>query len=104
MDWDAREMLPLEESIMLLLPSSMLNTANGTILSRYNVDKFSRFDNSYRLRVINLGCDPNYIFSIEGHTMTVISADAVEHQKLPVDSVQIFAGQRYSVIVRLSFI
>jgi iron transport multicopper oxidase len=53
----------------------------------------------YLLRIINTSCDPNYIFSIDGHNFTVIEVDGVNHQKLPVDSLQIFAGQRYSVIL-----
>ena len=44
--------------------------------------------------------DSNFIFSIDGHTFNVIEADGVSHQPVPVDSVQIFAAQRYSLVVR----
>nr|AAR01249.1 laccase 8 [Coprinopsis cinerea]DAA04513.1 TPA_exp: laccase 8 [Coprinopsis cinerea okayama7\ len=53
----------------------------------------------YRLRIMAISCDPNYIFSIDGHQLTVIEADAQSTQPLVVDSIQIFAGQRYSAIL-----
>ncbi|KAF9031294.1 laccase 1 [Panaeolus papilionaceus] len=53
----------------------------------------------YRFRLVNLACDPNYKFSIDGHTLTIIEADAVNTVPLVVDSIQIFAGQRYSFIL-----
>ncbi|CAE6447279.1 unnamed protein product [Rhizoctonia solani] len=53
----------------------------------------------YRLRVINASAIGSFTFSIEGHRLTVIEADGIPHQPLPVDSFQIYAGQRYSVIV-----
>jgi iron transport multicopper oxidase len=53
----------------------------------------------YRFRLVSISCDPNYTFSIDGHTMTIIEVDGVNHQPLTVDQIQIFAGQRYSVVV-----
>ncbi|KAJ7464321.1 laccase [Mycena galericulata] len=38
-------------------------------------------------------------YSIDGHSMTIIEVDGVNHQPLIVDSLQIFAGQRYSFIL-----
>ena len=55
----------------------------------------------YRMRLVSISCDPNYTFSIDGHNMTVIEADSVNHEPVTVDSIQIYAGQRYSFIVRL---
>ena len=46
----------------------------------------------YRLRLVAISCDPNYVFSIDGHNFTVIETDGVNTQPLPVDSIQIFAG------------
>ncbi|KAJ6567924.1 laccase 2 [Mycena vulgaris] len=43
--------------------------------------------------------DPNFTFTIDGHTMTIIEADSVNTEPLTVDSIQIFAGQRYSFIL-----
>ncbi|KAH9030422.1 laccase [Lactarius pseudohatsudake] len=42
---------------------------------------------------------PNFVFSIDGHQLTVIEADGIETKPLVVDSLQIFAGQRYSVVL-----
>ncbi|KAI0644028.1 laccase B [Trametes meyenii] len=53
----------------------------------------------YRFRLISLSCDPNHTFSIDGHNMTIIEVDAVNHEALEVDSIQIFAAQRYSFVL-----
>ena len=44
----------------------------------------------------------SFTFSIDGHNMTVIEVDGINHKPYTVDSIQIFAGQRYSFIVRQS--
>ncbi|KAI0317678.1 laccase lcc6 [Amylostereum chailletii] len=53
----------------------------------------------YRFRLVSLSCDPNFTFSIDGHNLTIIEVDGVNAQPLVVDSLQIFAGQRYSVVL-----
>ncbi|SJL16420.1 probable Laccase-2 [Armillaria ostoyae] len=53
----------------------------------------------YRLRLVAASCDPNWVFSIDSHNLTIIEADGINTQPLVVDSVQIFAGQRYSLIL-----
>ncbi|KAI0660667.1 laccase 5 [Cubamyces menziesii] len=53
----------------------------------------------YRFRLVSISCDPNYVFSIDGHSMTVIEVDGVNSQPLNVDSIQIFAAQRYSFVL-----
>ncbi|KAJ7664849.1 laccase 3 precursor [Mycena rosella] len=53
----------------------------------------------YRFRLVSLSCDPNFIFSIDAHDMTIIEVDSVNHLPLTVDSIQIFAGQRYSFVL-----
>jgi iron transport multicopper oxidase len=47
-----------------------------------------------------MSCEPNFIFSIDGHSLTVIEADGENTAPLVVDSLQIHAGQRYSVILK----
>jgi len=47
---------------------------------------------SYRLRLVSISCDPDYVFSIDGHQMSVIEVDGVNVQPLQVDSLRIFAG------------
>ncbi|KAG2095736.1 laccase [Suillus discolor] len=53
----------------------------------------------YRLRLIGMSCDPSFKFSIDGHNLTVIETDGILTEPLLVDSLRIFAGQRYSVIL-----
>ncbi|KAJ3513771.1 hypothetical protein NLJ89_g2768 [Agrocybe chaxingu] len=53
----------------------------------------------YRFRLVSTSCDPNYVFSIDGHSMTIIEVDTVNTEPLTVDSIQIFAGQRYSFVL-----
>nr|AYR00612.1 laccase D [Antrodiella faginea] len=54
----------------------------------------------YRMRLVNIGCDPDYNFSIDNHhDLTVIEADGTTTQSLTVSSIHIFAGQRYSFIL-----
>nr|QMP96877.1 laccase C precursor [Cerrena sp.] len=53
----------------------------------------------YRFRLVSLSCDPNFTFSIDNHTMTIIEVDGVNHEALDVDSLVIYAGQRYSFVL-----
>ncbi|KAI0923401.1 hypothetical protein AcV5_008963 [Taiwanofungus camphoratus] len=53
----------------------------------------------YRFRLISMSCDPNFVFTIDGHNMTIIEADGQETEPLLVDSLQIFTAQRYSFIL-----
>ncbi|KAJ7256372.1 laccase 1 [Mycena rebaudengoi] len=53
----------------------------------------------YRFRLIAMSCGPNWTFSIDRHTMTIIEVDGVAHLPLLVDSLQISAGQRYSFVL-----
>ena len=72
-----------------------------------------RRNRRYRMRLVSLSCDPNWTFSIDDHTMTIIEVDAVNVEPLTgmkrfiywvspqltcsrilaVDSIQIFAGK-----------
>ncbi|KAJ7469670.1 laccase [Mycena latifolia] len=54
----------------------------------------------YRFRLVSLSCDPNFIFTIDGHDMTIIEVDGVNHMPHTVDSIQIYAGQRYSFVLK----
>ncbi|OCB87711.1 Cu-oxidase-domain-containing protein [Sanghuangporus baumii] len=54
---------------------------------------------SYRFRLINIGCYPTYTFQIDGHNLTVIEADGVETDSVTVDSLDIYPGQRYSFVL-----
>ncbi|KAL0957106.1 hypothetical protein HGRIS_003199 [Hohenbuehelia grisea] len=54
----------------------------------------------YRFRLVSIACDPNYQFSIDGHSVVIIEADGEYVQAVEVDSIQIFAAQRYSFILK----
>lgn len=58
--------------------------------ARYRVSYF--YGHRYRFRLLNMGCDPNYVFQIDGHNFTVIEADGVSHQAVNADAIQIFTG------------
>ncbi|ETW84726.1 laccse sensu stricto [Heterobasidion irregulare TC 32-1] len=53
----------------------------------------------YRFRLVSMSCDSNFVFSIDQHKMTIIEVDGNNVNPLIVDSVQVFAGQRYSIVV-----
>ncbi|OCB85491.1 laccase [Sanghuangporus baumii] len=55
----------------------------------------------HRFRLINSGCNPSFNFTIDAHNLTVIEADGIEVEPVTVDQLQIFAGQRYSVVVTM---
>jgi len=64
-------------------------------LSVVNVNRGQR----YRLRLVSISCDPSFVFSIDGHQLSVIEVEGTNVVPLQVDSLQIFAGQRYSVVL-----
>jgi iron transport multicopper oxidase len=51
------------------------------------------FCGRYRFRIVSISCDPNYIFSIDHHNMTIIEVDGVNTKPYLVDNIQIFAGK-----------
>lgn len=46
-----------------------------------------------------MSCEPAWTFAIDGHKFTVIEADGVNTLPLVVDSLTIYTGQRYSLIL-----
>ncbi len=46
-----------------------------------------------------MSCEPNYVFSIDKHRLTIIEADGQATQPFTVDSIQIYAAQRYSFVL-----
>ncbi|PPR01726.1 hypothetical protein CVT24_001600 [Panaeolus cyanescens] len=64
-------------------------------LTVINVERNKR----YRFRLVNVACSPNYRFSIDGHSLTIIEVETVNVQPYSVTSIQIFAGQRYSFVL-----
>ncbi|KAG5638595.1 hypothetical protein H0H81_011681 [Sphagnurus paluster] len=64
-------------------------------LSVINVQRYKR----YRFRLIAMACDTAFHFAVDKHSLLVIEADGEPTVPLEVDSLQIFAGQRYSVVL-----
>nr|AFV15787.1 laccase [Leucoagaricus gongylophorus] len=64
-------------------------------LSIINVMKGKR----YRFRIISISCDPNFVFSIDNHDLTIIETEGTSTKPYTVNSIQILAGQRYSVVL-----
>ncbi|EPQ57227.1 laccase [Gloeophyllum trabeum ATCC 11539] len=85
---------PLSDSVLINGKGRYPNgpTSNLSVIS---VEHGKR----YRFRLISMSCDPTFTFSIDGHNMTIVEVDGVNHQPLIVDSIQILAGQRYSFIL-----
>ena len=93
---------PVLNHILGVFPDSTL--ING--LGRYSGGPQSdlavinvEYGKRYRFRLVGMSCHPNFMFSIDGHNLTVIEADGILTEPLLVDSLQVFAGQRYSVIM-----
>ncbi|KAG2008141.1 laccase 3 [Coprinopsis cinerea AmutBmut pab1-1] len=53
----------------------------------------------YRLRVINNSAYGSFEFSIENHDLTIIEVDGINHVPKTVGGFEIYAGQRYSVVI-----
>lgn len=53
----------------------------------------------YRYRIINTSAITRFDFQIQGHNMTIIEVDGVNHVPLLTQRLTIHAGQRYSVVV-----
>ncbi|KIJ65372.1 multicopper oxidase [Hydnomerulius pinastri MD-312] len=99
MDWYH---LPSTQVQRQVVPDSVLINGVGrfaggpaTPYAIINVQPYKR----YRFRLLNMACKPNYIFAIDNHKLTVIEVDGEYVEPYTVDSIQIYASQRYSFIL-----
>ncbi|EKM75113.1 hypothetical protein AGABI1DRAFT_132563 [Agaricus bisporus var. burnettii JB137-S8] len=53
----------------------------------------------YRLRLVSMSCEPNFVFSIDNHDLTIIEVDGVVVLPYKVNAIQMFTGQRYSAVL-----
>ncbi|KAH9003597.1 laccase 2 [Lactarius hatsudake] len=95
--------LPVDESSSNPFNSTLINGQGRYVggpqnvpLAVVSVTKGTR----YRFRLISMSCDPSFVFSIDGHQFTVIEVEGTNVQPLLVDSIELFAGQRYSVVFK----
>ncbi|KZT40882.1 laccase [Sistotremastrum suecicum HHB10207 ss-3] len=72
------------------------NYRKNNKLSVINVQKNS----TYRFRLINMSCLLSYNVTIDGHKFYVIESDGTATRPVLVDSLQIYIGQRYSIVVK----
>ncbi|EPE07365.1 laccase [Ophiostoma piceae UAMH 11346] len=56
----------------------------------------------HRLRIINTSVENHFVFSLVGHSMTIIAADFVPVQPQTVDQLFVGVGQRYDVTIDAS--
>jgi iron transport multicopper oxidase len=87
---------PLSNST-LINGLGILHNSNGQSgsLAVINVEQNKR----YRMRLISMACDPYFNFTIQGHKLKLIEADAIPIKPVDVDGLSILAGQRYSFIL-----
>ncbi|KAM5345150.1 hypothetical protein ACJ41O_011012 [Fusarium nematophilum] len=107
-DWDiqtADELYPsAERNGPPALENGLINGTNVYTDENGN-ETGSRFSvtfeegNTYRLRLVNGAIDTHYRFSIDNHTLTVISADLVPVEPYTATHVDLGMGQRIDVIV-----
>ena len=71
---------------------------SGTRLSLFNVDR----GNLYRFRLIGAQSLYAYMFSIDGHNLTVIATDGVFIEPVTVDFIIIHSGERYDFLLNTS--
>ncbi|KAH8904716.1 hypothetical protein BR93DRAFT_882911, partial [Coniochaeta sp. PMI_546] len=72
---------------------------NTTRTKQYSITPFEP-KKRHRLRLINGSAGTSYVFSIDGHNLTVIAADFVSVKPFTVKSLVIGIGQRYTVVVQ----
>jgi iron transport multicopper oxidase len=60
-----------------------------------NVEKGKR----YRLRLVQMACDTELVFNIDGHTFDIIEVEGTAVHPYTVDQFTINEGQRYSVVL-----
>lgn len=64
-------------------------------LSIINVEQGKK----YRIRLVNMACGARYVFAIQDHPLQVIEADGQSVNAFTVESLEIFAAQRYSFVI-----
>ncbi|KAI9505375.1 Cupredoxin, partial [Coemansia spiralis] len=104
--WYHRESVDIREQLLStseeirnapFLPRMLVNSKGGSDLNRTKISMAP--GKRYRLRLLNVSGTGMVRFGIEQHTMQIIEIDGVDTEMKEVNSVQLSAGQRTSVIV-----
>lgn len=79
----------------ILISGTNVNSAEGGAYHRNTIERGKK----YRLRLVNTGTNDNFKVGLDGHNMTVISADFIAIQPFITQWLYIDVGQRYDVII-----
>ncbi|KAJ3918047.1 Cu-oxidase-domain-containing protein [Lentinula edodes] len=105
-DWWHNTTLPLLAGYVAtgIVPVSDSGTFNG--VGRYNGGPDVPFHvvnvvqgTRYRFRIINTSARNVFTISIDSHNMTIIETDGTPTQPMTVNSIDMLAGQRHSIVV-----
>ncbi|KAF8994560.1 Cupredoxin [Cyathus striatus] len=105
-DWWHNSTLPLLDGYVAtgVVPVSDSGTFNGA--GRFNGGPEVPFfvqdvqpGKRYRFRIINTSARNVFTMSVDNHNLTIIEADGVATKPMTVDTIEILAGQRYSVVL-----
>ncbi|KAH8828801.1 laccase 1 [Flagelloscypha sp. PMI_526] len=80
---------------MLINGKGRYNGGPAVDLSVVSVKRNKR----YRMRLLSVSCDVNFMFQIMGHDLNIIEADGIATQPHTVRSIRVLAGQRYSFVL-----
>jgi iron transport multicopper oxidase len=53
----------------------------------------------YRFRIIQMACDADFFFSIDGHSLDIIEVEGTPTRPYTIDRLHIHSGQRYSAVL-----
>ncbi|KAF2201219.1 hypothetical protein GQ43DRAFT_471972 [Delitschia confertaspora ATCC 74209] len=97
--------LPRMTSILLNGKGKFYPSSDDSCINPKPVKVYTRYFQKgvrYLLRLINTSVDTSFVFSIDGHSLTVIQSDFVPIKNYTNSSILIGIGQRYHVIVEAS--
>ncbi|EIM88745.1 laccase protein [Stereum hirsutum FP-91666 SS1] len=85
-------------------PSTTLINGVGRQLEDSSLNLAVRLSGQYRyrFRLVSISCDAAFNFTIDGHQFTIIEADGNNVEPVLVDSIPIYAAQRYSFVLNAS--
>ena len=76
------------------------NDSSTTPLERLIVHQSNT---QYRIRLVNGGSTFSLVFSIDQHTLQVVSSDGIPFDRpIPVDRIVVGLGERYDLIVNIT--
>ncbi|KAJ2718514.1 ferroxidase fet3 [Coemansia sp. Benny D115] len=99
LDYDERIQSSLNLLTTVPAPSTFPTGLINGVLGNFTKPIAFAPKKTYRIRLVNMASTLWFQFSIAGHKLSLIEADGVYSNPLPVDGLEITPGQRYSVLV-----